>query len=97
MPQDIAQMKSLGLQPSRFSVAWPGVMPNSRGAVDAAGLSFDDHLVDPLLAAGIVPMATLNHWDLPQAVQEAGGWVSRASADCFADYAARFVSGWATG
>jgi beta-glucosidase len=93
MPQDIALMKSLGLKSYRCSGAWPRVMPNGRGVVNAAGLSFYDRLVDQLLAAGIVPMATLYHRDLPQALQETGGWVNRDSADWFPDYA-RAVCKW---
>ena len=87
MPQDVALMKSLGLKSYRFSVAWPRVLPRGTGAVNAAGLDFYDRLVDQLLAAGIGPMATLYHWDLPQALQEAGGWANRDSVGWFTDYA----------
>jgi beta-glucosidase len=87
MPQDVALMKSLGLQAYRFSISWPRVLPTGRGQVNPRGLDFYDRLVDELLAAGIVPNATLNHWDLPQALQDLGGWPNRDITDWFADYA----------
>jgi beta-glucosidase len=87
MPQDVALMRELGLKAYRFSISWPRVLPSGRGAVNGRGLDFYDRLVDYLLEAGIVPNATLYHWDLPQALQEAGGWPERDSADWFADYA----------
>jgi len=87
MPEDVALMKELGLQSYRFSISWPRVLPEGWGAVNEKGLDFYDRLVDALLDAGIVPNATLNHWDLPQAVQDQGGWPNRDSADWFADYA----------
>jgi beta-glucosidase len=87
MPQDVALMKELGLQTYRFSISWPRVLPAGRGPVNPKGLDFYDRLVDTLLAAGIVPNATLNHWDFPQALQEQGGWPNRDSAAWFADYA----------
>jgi beta-glucosidase len=87
MPQDVALMKSLGLQAYRFSISWPRVLPTGRGQVNPKGLDFYDRLVDELLAAGIVPNATLNHWDLPQALQDLGGWPNRDITDWFADYA----------
>jgi beta-glucosidase len=87
MPEDVALMKELGLQTYRFSISWPRVLPEGRGAVNERGLDFYDRLVDSLLDAGIAPNATLNHWDLPQAIQDAGGWPNRDSADWFADYA----------
>ncbi len=80
-------MRELGLDAYRFSIAWPRVLPEGRGPVNAAGLDFYDRLVDALLAAGIRPYATLYHWDLPQALQDAGGWPVRATADAFAGYA----------
>ncbi|HEY7598140.1 MAG TPA: GH1 family beta-glucosidase [Actinophytocola sp.] len=82
---DVDLMTSLGLGAYRFSVAWPRVRPDG-GAVNPAGLDFYDRLVDALLAAGISPWATLYHWDLPQALEEAGGWTSRDTAYRFADY-----------
>ena len=77
-----------GLAAYRFSVAWPRVLPAGRGAVNQAGLDFYRRLVDELLGAGIEPALTLYHWDLPQVLQDAGGWPSRDSAHWFADYAA---------
>ncbi len=86
-PQDIALMKELGLNAYRFSIAWPRVLPGGRGQVNAAGLDFYDRLVDGLLAAGIEPYVTLYHWDLPQALQDQGGWLNRDTSRAFADYA----------
>jgi beta-glucosidase len=83
---DVALMRDLGLNAYRFSVAWPRVLPKGSGAVNPAGLAFYDRLVDALLEAGITPFATLYHWDLPQALQDAGGWPARASADAFCAY-----------
>jgi beta-glucosidase len=87
MPQDVALIKSLGVDTYRFSVAWPRVQPDGRGAVNPAGLAFYDRLVDELLAAGIDPWVTLYHWDLPQVLEDAGGWPNRDTAYRFADYA----------
>ena len=87
MPQDVALMRTLGLQAYRFSISWTRVLPQGRGAVNERGLDFYDRLVDELLAANILPNATLNHWDFPQALQDLGGWPARDSADWFADYA----------
>jgi beta-glucosidase len=86
--RDLDLMQSLGVTSYRFSVAWPRVMPRGRGAVNAAGLGFYDRLVDGLAARGIQAVATLYHWDLPQALQDAGGWENRDSAEWFADYTA---------
>jgi beta-glucosidase len=85
-PQDIELMRELGVEAFRFSIAWPRVVPEGRGAVNAAGLDFYDRLVDALLAAGIRPFPTLYHWDLPQPLEDAGGWRSRATAEAFAEY-----------
>ena len=85
--EDIALMRELGLQAYRFSIAWPRVLPEGTGAINQAGLDFYDRLVDGLLEAGITPFATLYHWDLPQVLQDEGGWANRASADAFANYA----------
>jgi len=85
---DIALMRQLGLQAYRFSISWPRVIPNGIGAVNPAGLDFYDRLVDELLAANIQPFATLYHWDLPQALQDRGGWGNRDTCGCLADYAA---------
>ncbi len=87
MPQDVALMKEIGLRSYRFSISWPRILPLGRGAVNPKGLDFYNRLVDHLLAAGIVPLATLHHWDFPQALQDAGGWPNRDSVDWFADYA----------
>ena len=86
-PEDIALMKSLGLRAYRFSIAWPRILPDGRGRVNQAGLDFYRRLVDGLLEAGITPFATLYHWDLPQALQDAGGWPARATAEAFVEYA----------
>ncbi len=84
--QDVELMKWLGLKTYRFSVAWTRVLPEGRGPVNSRGLDFYDRLVDSLLAANILPNATLYHWDFPQALQEEGGWPNRDSVDWFADY-----------
>ena len=85
--EDIALMRQLGLQAYRFSIAWSRVLPEGRGQVNAAGLAFYERLVDALLEAGIQPFCTLFHWDLPQALQQRGGFQNRDMADWFADYA----------
>jgi beta-glucosidase len=84
---DIALMREIGLQAYRFSIAWPRVLPAGAGAVNQAGLDFYDRLVDGLLEAGITPFVTLYHWDLPQALQDRGGWANRDTVAAFADYA----------
>lgn len=84
---DIALMSDLGIDAYRFSVAWPRVMPDGTGPVNRAGLAFYDRLVDGLLEAGIEPFVTLYHWDLPQALEDRGGWPERATAEAFAAYA----------
>ncbi|MFE1442677.1 GH1 family beta-glucosidase [Streptomyces sp. NPDC058739] len=86
-PEDIALMKELGAGAYRMSIAWPRVMPGGDGPVNAAGLDFYDRLVDGLLEAGISPSVTLYHWDLPQALQDRGGWPERATAEHLAAYA----------
>lgn len=85
--EDVALMKRLNLNAYRFSIAWPRVLPQGRGQVNTAGLDFYDRLVDSLLAAGIQPFPTLYHWDLPQTLEDQGGWPVRATAEAFADYA----------
>lgn len=85
--EDVALMKSLGLKAYRFSISWPRVLPDGAGAVNEAGLGFYSRLVDELLAAGITPAVTLYHWDLPLALQRAGGWPNAETAHRFADYA----------
>ena len=84
---DIALMRDLGLRSYRFSVSWPRVLPAGVGAVNEPGLDFYDRLVDGLLAADIVPALTLFHWDLPQALQDRGGWGARETIDAFVAYA----------
>ncbi len=84
---DVALMADIGLQMYRFSVAWPRIQPDGRGPVNQRGLDFYRRLVDDLLAHGIAPNLTLYHWDLPQALQDAGGWAARETAYRFADYA----------
>ena len=86
-PEDVALMADLGIGTYRFSIAWPRVQPSGSGAVNAAGLDFYDRLVDGLLARGITPMPTLYHWDLPQPLEDAGGWMARDTAYRFAEYA----------
>ena len=87
MKDDVALMRDVGLTAYRFSLAWGRVMPDGRGRVNPAGLGFYERLVDELLAAGITPMATLYHWDLPVALDDRGGWLNPDVADWFADYA----------
>ncbi|GEL94001.1 GH1 family beta-glucosidase [Cellulomonas composti] len=86
-PQDVALMRELGLDVYRFSIAWPRIQPDGRGPANRAGLDFYDRLVDALLAAGIRPMATLYHWDLPQALEDEGGWQVRETALRLGEYA----------
>jgi beta-glucosidase len=88
---DVALMKSLGLRAYRFSIGWPRVMPAGRGAVNQKGLDYYSRLVDELLAAGIAPRPTLYHWDLPQALQDEGGWANREIIGWFAEYARTVV------
>ncbi len=90
--QDLELMSALGLRSYRFSISWPRVLPSGRrgagGAVNQHGLDFYKRLVDGLHRRGIQPVATLWHWDTPQALQDTGGWESRDTASYFADYAA---------
>ncbi len=85
--EDIALMRELGADAYRFSIAWPRVVPAGSGAVNRAGLDFYRRLVDELNAAGIRPVATLYHWDLPQPLEDAGGWGNRDTAYRFVEYA----------
>ena len=85
--QDVALMSELGLQAYRFSLAWPRIQPTGSGEFNEAGLAFYSDLVDRLIAAGIKPVATLYHWDLPQALEDAGGWANRETALRFEEYA----------
>ncbi|MCP2334669.1 GH1 family beta-glucosidase [Actinoalloteichus caeruleus] len=89
--EDVALLRDLGVDSYRFSTAWPRVQPEGRGPANAAGLDFYDRLVDELLAAGVAPALTLYHWDLPQALEDAGGWRARDTAHRFADYASLVV------
>lgn len=84
---DIELMAELGLKAYRFSIAWPRILPQGYGKVEPRGLDFYNRLVDGLLHAGIEPWVTLYHWDLPQALQDRGGWPARDTAKAFADYA----------
>jgi beta-glucosidase len=84
---DVKLMQRLGLNSYRFSIAWGRVMPEGKGRVNAGGLDFYERLVDALLEAGIQPMATLYHWDLPAALDDRGGWLNPDIAGWFADYA----------
>lgn len=85
--EDVALMAELGLNAYRFSIAWPRIIPTGTGPVNPAGLDFYDRLVDALLARGIEPYITLYHWDLPQALEERGGWPVRETAFAFGEYA----------
>lgn len=85
--QDLDALSWLGVRSYRFSIAWPRVLPTGRGAPNAAGLDFYDRLVDALLARGIEPFVTLNHWDLPLALHDEGGWPARDTVGAFVHYA----------
>ncbi|CAL9333010.1 GH1 family beta-glucosidase [Streptomyces sp. enrichment culture] len=86
--EDVALLRRLGVTDYRFSIAWPRVQPTGRGPVVQRGLDFYRRLTDELREAGIRPVATLYHWDLPQELEDAGGWPHRETAYRFADYAA---------
>lgn len=83
---DFDLMKELGLRSYRFSISWPRIAPDGSGIVNPKGLSFYDRLVDAMLERGIRPFVTLFHWDLPQALQDAGSWTSRTTIDAFLRY-----------
>ncbi len=85
--EDVALMRDLGIGGYRLSIAWPRIQPEGSGRANPEGLAFYDRLVDELLAAGVQPMATLFHWDLPQPLEDRGGWLNRETADRFAEYA----------
>jgi beta-glucosidase len=86
-PADVALLARLGATAYRFSLAWPRIQPVGSGAINPAGLDYYDRLTDALLANGITPMPTLYHWDLPQPLEDAGGWMTRDTACRFAEYA----------
>jgi len=85
--EDVELMRWMGLKAYRFSIAWPRILPQGRGRVSPAGLDFYSRLVDGLLEARIEPVVTLYHWDLPQALQDQGGWASRDTVSAFVEYA----------
>ncbi|CAO0826060.1 GH1 family beta-glucosidase [Streptomyces microflavus] len=91
VPEDIGLIKQVGAEAYRFSLAWPRVVPDGDGPVNKAGLDFYDRLVDGLLEAGVTPFATLYHWDLPQVLQDRGGWTVRETSEHFAAYASQVV------
>jgi beta-glucosidase len=88
---DVRLLHDLGVDSYRFSIAWPRIQPLGEGPVNEKGVAFYDRLIDLLLDAGIRPFPTLYHWDLPQALEDRGGWANRETADRFADYAAHVV------
>jgi len=88
LDEDTALMQGLGARGHRFSISWPRIQPTGRGPANAKGLEFYDRLVDTLLAHDIAPMATLYHWDLPQSLEDDGGWLNPATVERFAEYAA---------
>lgn len=84
--EDVALMKTLGLNAYRFSISWPRILPMGIGSVNQSGIDFYSRLVDELLKAGIQPFTTLYHWDLPQVLFEVGGWPARSTAEAFVEY-----------
>jgi len=90
--EDVALMRDLGTRAYRFSISWSRVLPEGRGRLNTIGFDFYERLVDELLAAGITPFATLFHWDLPQSLQERGGFANRDVASWFSDYAVQTAS-----
>jgi beta-glucosidase len=92
-PEDLDLMASLGVRAYRFSVAWPRIQPEGRGAANPKGIDFYRRLVEGMLERGISPLATLYHWDLPQRLQDDGGWASREIVDRFVDYAGLVFDG----
>jgi beta-glucosidase len=85
--EDVRLMRELGLRAYRFSLSWPRILPEGKGRVEPRGLDFYARLLDELHAAGVTPLVTLYHWDLPQALQDKGGWPNRDLAGWFSDYA----------
>jgi beta-glucosidase len=86
-PEDIALMASLGVRDYRLSIAWPRIFPEGTGRIEPRGLDFYDRLIDAILAAGITPWVTLFHWDLPQPLEDRGGWIARETAEAYGAYA----------
>jgi len=91
--EDVALMADLGMDAYRFSLGWPRIQPEGRGGVNQAGIDFYRRLADALLKQGLTPWATLYHWDLPQSLEDAGGWLERDTAQRFAEYTALAVDG----
>src|SRR5579864_5766637 len=89
--EDVALMRTLGLRGYRFSVAWPRIVPQGRGRVNSKGLDFYDRLVDELLRSGVEPYCTLYHWDLPQVLEDAGGWPNREIVDAYVQFSEAVV------
>ena len=89
----MTSLSYLGVNAYRFSVAWPRVLPEGSGRVNQKGLDFDRRILSGLDTRGIMPMVTLYHWDLPQALEDKGGWRNRDTAHRFADYASIVVRG----
>ena len=89
--EDVAHLKKLGLGAYRFSISWPRVQPGGSGEFNPEGIAFYSELVDALIQAGIEPVVTLYHWDLPQELEDAGGWANRETAYRFAEYAERMA------
>ena len=90
-PEDVAIMKDLGVTSYRFSIAWPRLFPQGEGVREERGFAFYNKLIDELLANGIEPVVTLYHWDLPQALEDKGGWTNRDIVSAFVDYASACV------
>jgi beta-glucosidase len=84
--EDVALMVKLGLRAYRFSIAWPRILPQGTGSINQAGLDFYDRLVDALLEKNIEPYATIYHWDLPQILEDGGGWLDRSIVNAFVNY-----------
>src|SRR5215207_755521 len=84
--KDIGLMKKIGLQAYRFSISWPRVLPAGTGTINQKGLDFYNRLVDALLKEDIIPFVTLNHWDLPQKLEDRGSWPVRSMVDAFVEY-----------
>jgi beta-glucosidase len=88
---DFALMRKLGVSHYRLSIAWPRIVPDGRGAINPKGIAFYDRLLDALLAQCIQPWVTMFHWDLPQALEDTGGWRDRRTAEAFGRYADAIV------